>query len=141
MRYFLILLFLTCPVFLPPASAESSSLRISRPEAASEGNFHSLNEGISIRWWRKFKNPAFCPYVLCGGSCAEISGTPKIGSYSHEQLISDETPCSLEQRSLKAPDDDCCMSKSVSRPESDSCHPEKQTQSFLIPSDPSCGAK
>lgn len=86
-----------------PSASESNS---------TEARFSTVADGISVRWWRKLKNPTFCPFVICGGSCADISGVPKIGTYSKEELLSEETPCSLEQLTL-AGGNSCCMSKNV----------------------------
>ena len=74
--------------------------------------FKSTGYGMSMRWWRKFKNPSFCPYVLCGSSCSDISGIPRVGAYSDAELVSEKTPCGLsELNALDKPG--CCMSDTI----------------------------
>ena len=103
--------------------------RISRPaqdaivaDAPTESKVRIQNSafGMSARWWRKFRNPSFCPFVICGTSCSDISGIPRIGSYTQEQLVSELTPCSLAPVSVLA-HDECCMSKTVNDTYKDSC--------------------
>lgn len=61
----------------------------------SEQAFRTIIPGIASRWWRKFKEPSFCPYIICGGSCANVMGVPIVGRFSENELSSPETPCSL----------------------------------------------
>ncbi len=112
-----------------PANADFSSnaaassniaraTRINRPENQQKSfqsylpSFQSYLPGLSYRWWRKFKNPSFCPFVLCGASCADTSGVPRVGAYTEEQLFSDLTPCGLEP-GLFSSMDGCCMSSTI----------------------------
>jgi len=109
-----------------PALAEDESgsrVRIKRPKEDAEVvcYFKSLNAGLANRWWRKFRNPSFCPYVLCAGSCADPSGIPRMGEYSAEDLASDTTPCSLKLPSLNCTDGGCCMSKSITNQSDGGC--------------------
>lgn len=96
---------------------QGASLRINRPTPIQfQFQFQSMLPGVATRWWRKFRNPSFCPFVLCASSCADISGKPKIGAYSLEQLLSDTTPCSLSFESCDSCDGGgCCMNSSLSQ--------------------------
>lgn len=106
-----------------PGSSSSASgthsTRISRPgkteidSSSSSVNFKSMALGLSTRWWRKFKNPSFCPYVLCGSSCSDISGIPRVGSYSIEELLSEQTPCGLVELNALVKPESCCMSGTI----------------------------
>lgn len=104
-------------LFVQPCFAEgdlSKNLRISRPCSTGVNSpFHGNLPGVSQRWWRAFKNPSFCPYILCGGSCAAVSGVPRVGSFTEDELMSDLTPCSLEDAAVGA--GNCCMGKTVDK--------------------------
>ncbi|MBX9720735.1 MAG: hypothetical protein K2X81_05025 [Candidatus Obscuribacterales bacterium] len=102
---------------------DSAKIRISRPMAATP-EFHSPSDGMTNRWWRKFRNPSFCPFVICGGSCADISGKPKIGAYTQKQLDSDITPCSLDSISGNGKSGSCCMDTSLEQASHDCCSDE-----------------
>lgn len=73
--------------------------------------FKSILPGIAQRWWRKLRNPSVCPFVLCGSSCADISGKPRIGAYDLMQLFSDITPCSLQD--FGPASGSCCMGSTL----------------------------
>lgn len=112
---FVRLIALTFLLLVCSSSCAAQSLnqkRIARPSGeVLEKHFSSTVGGISIRWWRKFRNPSFCPFVLCGSSCADISGMPRIGAYTPSQLYSEITPCSLN---FKLDDSEpCCLSHSI----------------------------
>lgn len=113
---------------LATSAQESSKLRISRP-TVSAPEFHSSSEGITNRWWRKFRNPSFCPFVICGASCADISGKPKMGAYTQEQLDSDITPCSLDSISPNGKSGGCCMNSSLEQGVHDCCAGESCSDS------------
>ena len=108
--------------FILPAMAEPNSetsaltapTRLRRPAPASSAETVALPDpqvtgillGVSNRWWRNFRNPTFCPFIICGGSCANMMGVPIIGKYTRTQLMSDETPCSIESVESNG---GCCM--------------------------------
>ncbi|MBX9567673.1 MAG: hypothetical protein K2X77_02210 [Candidatus Obscuribacterales bacterium] len=73
---------------------------------ASILQFSGVLAGVSSRWWRNFRNPSFCPFIICGGTCANIMGVPIVGSYTASQLMSNETPCSIESVESSG---GCCM--------------------------------
>lgn len=113
------------------ASSTKSATRISRP-APTDGREHCCDQGateggssmaakqhisgflngVSNRWWRNFRNPTFCPFIICGGSCANMMGVPIVGAYTPSQLMSDETPCSIESVESSG---GCCMSHGSSK--------------------------
>ena len=96
----------------PTAVRSQTSDQNSSLSAPTLTAVRSIAAGMSMRWWRKFKNPSFCPFIICGGSCADISGVPKIGAYSPSELVSEETPCSLD--SITSSDSGgCCMSDNI----------------------------
>jgi hypothetical protein len=82
-----------------------NSVRIKRPKDEAEVlcYFKSINAGVANRWWRKFRNPSFCPYVLCSGSCADPVGIPRLGEYSARELASDMTLSQLSLEPLLLP--------------------------------------
>lgn len=113
------------------ASPTKSATRLSRP-VRTDGGEHCCDQGatkgesseavkqhirgflngISSRWWRNFRNPTFCPFIICGGSCANMMGVPIVGAYTPSQLMSDETPCSIESVESSG---GCCMSHGSSK--------------------------
>jgi hypothetical protein len=111
----LLSIFLLLALCFPHCSLAGEStehcLRIRRPTPYPV-HFTSYAAGISIRWWRQFKNPSFCPYVLCASSCAYVCAYPRLGSLTQEELFyADITPCSLD-----APDcSSCCLSTSLDK--------------------------
>lgn len=81
----------------------------SKPEEQSGTGKQQISgflSGVSSRWWRNFRNPTFCPFIICGGSCANMMGVPIVGAYTSSQLMSDETPCSIESVESSG---GCCM--------------------------------
>ncbi len=115
------------------AEQTEHKIRISRPQsnevhAALDAKpaVKSNVGGLSTRWWRKFKNPSFCPYMICGSSCADISGMPRIGSYSQDELMSGDTPCGLKELNALEKPASCCMPDTVDH--SYSCPEESCTE-------------
>ena len=112
MRFFVLRVSLLMISFLcsPDALAEErteQNFRISRPQAVAPVHFSSYAAGISIRWWRQFKNPSFCPYVLCASSCAYVAANPRLGALTQEEYVFSEiTPCSLNAGACSS----CCAS-------------------------------
>lgn len=100
-------LFLPLLMSAIPTGHAQTQQRIER-SAEIHSVFDSPARGLCVRWWRKFCNPSFCTFVLCAGSCADISGKPRIGSYSSEELISTQTPCSLKPLTVNLNKDGCC---------------------------------
>lgn len=110
-----------------PVKAEDDTrkTRISRPvptvdnsESANSADANAIKSnvlGLSGRWWRKFKNPSFCPFVICGSSCADISGIPRIGAYNQEELMSGDTPCGLNELNALEKPSSCCMPETVEK--------------------------
>lgn len=105
------------PSMTTEGKAEFGSASTTPGDSLIEGNqrnqFTSIVPGLSNRWWRKFKNPSFCPYVICGSSCADVSGVPRIGSYTSEELVSEQTPCGLTELNALAKPDSCCISGTI----------------------------
>ena len=123
------------PLVQQSAKAEQTQhkTRISRPQSnesqvipEAKPAVKSNIVGLSTRWWRKFKNPSFCPYMICGSSCADISGTPRIGSYSQDELMSGDTPCGLKELNALEKPASCCMPDTVDH--SYSCPEESCTE-------------
>lgn len=84
----------------------------------STGKFRGILPGLSSRWWRNFRNPSFCPFIICGGTCANIMGVPIVGAYTSTQLMSDETPCSIESVESSG---GCCMHQTSQKSDADCC--------------------
>lgn len=88
-----------------PCCAESATKKAGT--GAAKQQINGFLAGVSNRWWRNFRNPTFCPFIICGGSCANMMGVPIVGAYTASELLSDETPCSIESVESSG---GCCMS-------------------------------
>jgi hypothetical protein len=97
------------------SSTNQTELNAGGTPAVLGAYFQGIRPGMSVRWWRKFRNPAFCPFIICNGSCTDISGQPRIGSYSSEDLVSDLTPCSLSSEWIDPESSACCMSRTIKK--------------------------
>lgn len=132
----LILYFAIQTILVPMVCADNSSsepaTRINRP-VNSESHFKAFVPGVSIRWWRNFRNPSVCPYVMCGGSCSDISGIPRLGAYTQDQLMSDTTPCSLNPQNVDVASGGCCMSRNINSAYSSACSDEQCSNSLSQP--------
>ena len=91
----------TIPTLNCSTSQTTDSLRIERPIYATiEPQFASaFGAGFSTRWLRNFRQPSFCPYILCNGTCATGLGIMGPGDLELTDcgttVISEKTPCSL----------------------------------------------
>lgn len=92
------------PVGLNPAAAVESTapaqqerLRLSRtPFDSKPVKFTGPPTGVSLRWLRNMRKPAFCPYVLCHGTCSDVIGQYTIGGSCAATESADEpVPCGL----------------------------------------------
>jgi hypothetical protein len=71
-------------------------LRLSRVESPVI-KFTGPPAGVSYRWLRNMRNPAFCPFVLCHGSCSSVIGIYTIGgSCAPTQSPDEQVPCGLK---------------------------------------------
>lgn len=80
------------------APAKQERLRLSRtPFTPSPVKFTGPPAGVSLRWFRNMRKPAFCPYVLCHGTCSDVIGQYTIGGSCAATESADEpVPCGLK---------------------------------------------
>jgi hypothetical protein len=88
-----------------------SGLRIERTQPG-EALFKGLPPGYAERWWARFRNRSFCPFVICHGSCA--IGEGPLAVRTGDSYLPVETPCPLPARNLFVGDPgSCCRSTSA----------------------------
>lgn len=94
-----------------PLTSTQERLRLSRtPSIGSIVKFVAPPPGVSLRWLRNMRKPAFCPFVLCHGSCSDIIGQYTIGgSCPPTESAEEPVPCGLKTSLLfEGSSSGCC---------------------------------
>ncbi len=95
---------------------EDNPVRLKRISTASL-IFMAPPAGIAQRWLRNMRNPTFCPFAMCHGTCSAIMGQFVIGgSCSPTETSDSPAPCSIRKVDFFAePGSGCCSSAPGSR--------------------------